>query len=87
MNKEIRQLDEKGNCIYLKTSKGEEVRYEYDERNRRIYFNNITHGWKHWFKHNENNEKIVITQQEFEQIKEKEFLSREEISIFELMEL
>lgn len=85
----IKEYDEDNNLIHWKRSDGYEEWHEYDENNNCVHSKN-SYGYEHWHKW-ENNKYIDITQQEFEQIKyrkiEKEFLSREEISIFELMDI
>lgn len=83
------KYDENSNLVHHENSDGEAEWYKYDENNRVIYGRDTT-GLQVWLKYDENNERISITQKEFEQIKfwkaEHEFLSREEITRFELME-
>ena len=89
MVEEISRYDDRGNLIHYKHSDGFEYWREFDENNNRNYYKN-SNGCELWFKW-EDGERIEITQQEFKQIKrnkrQKEFLSREPVSRFELMEI
>ena len=85
-NKEIEELDHRGNWTYYKSSYGFESWREYDENNKLIYFKN-TNDFEYWLKYDENNQKIEITKQEFENIKIREYMSRTKCSRFELMEI
>lgn len=84
------EYNDNGNMIHGKNSNGYEIWQEFDERHRVIYFKNCR-NYEIWYKHNNFGKKIEITKQEFEEIKrikaEKEFLSREPIPRFELIEL
>lgn len=87
----IKEYDDRGNLTYWKTFNGyiyEEWR-EYDENDNKIYCNE--NGTEFWFKYDEIGRKWRITKKEFEKIKsereEREFLSREPIPRFEIMEL
>lgn len=79
------EYDEKNNIIHIKDSRGYESWAEFNENNKIIHSRN-SQG-KIWWGKYENEHQIEITEQEFKQIKEQEFLSREPIPRFELMEL
>ena len=80
------EYDENNNRIYVKGSDGWECWAEYDENNNEIYYKN-TDGAENWVKYDNENNRIIITKQEFENIKIKEYLSRTKCSRFELMEI
>ena len=91
----IQKCDSRGNLIYYRgyyRGYGEqyEIWREYDDKNRVIYHKG-SFGWIVYYRYNEEGKAVVITKKEFEQIKrgkeQKEFLSREEVSRFELMDL
>ena len=92
------RYDENNNLLHINIFKGcecfHQCSYEYDENNNLIHWKSLDSDGdsaEYFMKYDENNEKIDITQKEFEQIKarkaEHEFLNREEITRFELMEL
>ena len=89
----IVEYDDRGNLIYYKNLTDYEYWQGYDENNNLIYFKDSICGessLEYYYKW-EDDKKIRITQQEFEQIKKdkeyKEFISREEVSIFELLDI
>ena len=61
------EYDETNNLIHSKSSYGSECWKEYDENNNEIHSKNSA-GHEQWSKWN-NNKQIVITEQEFKQIK------------------
>ena len=88
---EWQEYDKNNNEIHYKDSEGFECWEEYDENNKTIYYkNNLSDSVQFWYKWIDN-KKIQITQIEFEQIKRdkeyKEFISKEEVLIFELMDI
>jgi YD repeat-containing protein len=89
MGEEIREYEyeynKNGYEVYFRGFNGHEHWKEYDEDNNLVHFKD-SDGSESWFKWKEN-ERTRITKNEFEQIKEKEFLSREYVSRFELMEI
>ncbi len=89
MSEPIEEYDNKGNCVYLKTN-GYEYWSEYDENNRIIHWKNSV-GEEQWWEYGEDNWAIEITEQKLKEIEfkkqEKEFLSRNPISRFRLMDI
>jgi hypothetical protein len=83
------KYDKNNNIIHSKGSNSCESWREYDEDNNLVHFKDSADS-ESWFKWKEN-ERTRITKQEFDQIKEakehKEFLSREYVPRFELMEI
>ncbi len=92
-----REFDENSNVIYRKDSDGHECWKKFDENNKIIYRKRI--GYKrigynpktgksfeneNWYKYDKNGNKIDITK---EKLEEREYLSREKVSRFELMEI
>ena len=90
VSKEIARYDENGNLIYFKTTSGFESWREYDDQGNEIYYKNST-GAEFWYKIVGHRKRVEITKYEFEQIKRdkeyKEFINREPISKFELMDI
>ncbi len=84
------ERDENDNVIYGKNSNGYEIWQEFDEKNRKIYYKDC-YGVEGAWRYNKNGREIKLTERELEEIKfrrqEQEFLSREEVSRFELVEL
>ncbi len=84
-----KKYDENNNIIHYKSVNGFEYWSEYDGNNEIHCWNN--EGDEVWYKQDENNCRVEITKQEFERIErvkaEQEFLSRDPISRFELIEL
>ncbi|MEK0344915.1 MAG: hypothetical protein QQN64_06700 [Nitrosopumilus sp.] len=83
MVEEIKKYDKNRNLIYHKSSNGYEHWYE---NNNKIHYKN-SNGFEIWYKYDNNNKQIVITKQEFENIKIKEYNSRTKCSRFELMDI
>ncbi len=88
------EYDENNKEISCRNADGNSYRYEYDEYSRIIYYQNICGNGEKveaWYKYDEYERRTIITKQEFKQIKkekeQKEFLSRKEISRFDLMEV
>ena len=90
MSETIKKYDEKGNFIYTKYPNGHEYWYEYDENDKCIYRKDYDRK-ENWWKFDKNGNRKEITEQEKVERKfrkqEKEFLSRESVMRFELMEL
>ncbi len=91
MNETIREYDKNNNLIRSKYFDGYEIWSEYDENNNKIHYKD-NDDFEEWYKYdNENNEKIKITKKEYKEIKfrkeEKEYLSREKVSRFEIMDI
>ncbi len=82
--------DKSNNMIHGKNSKGCEIWQGWDERNRRIYYKTDT-GYEQWYKYDEEGREIDITELKLKERglreQEKEFLNRESVPRFELMEL
>ena len=82
------KYDEKGNLIYYKSYDGSFWRY--DENDKYVYGKNLG-CLEYWKKYDESGRIIEITEQEFRniefRIKEKEYLSREKCSRFEIMDI
>ena len=70
MNKEIKELDERGYLIYFKSSWGAEHWFEYDKNNNIIYYKN-SFGMKNWREYDKNNNLI-----HFKALKGLEFWSK-----------
>jgi len=86
MSKITKEYDERGNCIHQKYFYGFEQWTEYDENNNLIHIKN-SDEFEEWYGYDKNNKQIKITKQEFEKIKEQEFLGRKYCSRFELMDI
>lgn len=81
------EWDKNGDIIYYKNPDGYEYWFNVYKNCSLVYLKNYV-GAEFWYKiESFGEERIKITEQEFDRIKEKEFLSRESVSIFELMEL
>ena len=85
------KYDKFNNLIYFKYLNKKERWYEeWYENNKLIHFRNCV-GWEYWKKYDENNKSILITEKEYKNIefrkKEKEYLSREKCSRFELIDI
>lgn len=81
------EFDINNNTIHYKSSSGFEYWKKFDESNNEIYCKNSL-GEEDWWRYDEGDKRIRITEQEYKEIEfKKEFLSREEIPRFELMEL
>ena len=84
------KYDENNNKIHYKNSNNEEYWIEYDKNNRRIHYRDTSNIEK-WYEYNKNGDKIDITKEKLEYIefrkKEREYLSREKVSRFELMDI
>ncbi len=80
------EYNENNNIIYYKNSRDYEYRHEYDENNNLIYSKNSS-GVEKYYKYDECNRKTEITEQEFENIKIREYNLRTKCSRFELMEI
>ncbi len=85
-NEYLYKYDKNNNHIYTKGSDGFEYWGEYDENNNEIHFKN-TDGLENWAKYNNENNRIIITKQEFENIKIREYNSRTKCSRFEIMDI
>ena len=72
--------------IHYKTSSGFESWSEYDINNNLVYSKN-NEGSECWSKYDKENKHTYITKQKFENIKEKEYLSRKKCSRFELIDI
>ena len=59
---------------------------KYDENNNLIY-QKTTNNFEEWYKYNKTGMRIKIVKQEFENIKIREYMSREKVSRFELMDI
>ncbi len=79
------EYDDNDNEIHYKNSVGLEYWCEYNEHNKLIHYKDD--GGEEHFKWDDLGNQIEITKQEFEQIKEIEFLSREPVMRFELMDI
>ncbi len=83
------EYDENNNIIHYKTSNGEWW-WKYDENNNLVY-SKRSFGYENWYKCDKNNKRIKITEQEYKEIEfrkqEKEYLSREKCSRFEIMDI
>lgn len=84
---EIKKRDERGNITYWRTNIGFEEWNKYDENNIHTHYRNSDdYGW-----YLQNGKKVIFRGKELKEKvfrkQEQEFLSREEIPIFELMEL
>ncbi len=81
--------DKNNNEIYRKTIFDERW-WEYDENNRKIHVK-TSYGREEWYRSDELNDQIRITEQEYKKIryniKIKEYNSRTKCSRFELMEI
>ncbi len=81
------EWDKNGDMTYYKNPDGYEYWFNVYKCCSLAYLKNCF-GVEFWYKiESFGKERIEITKQEFDRIKEKEFLSRELVSIFELMEL
>lgn len=81
------EYDKNDAITCIKNTEGYEYHLNVYEGHSLVYLKN-SKGIEFWYKLNSIEERrIPITRQEFEKIKEQEFLSREEVSIFELMDL
>ena len=81
MSEEIKRYDENNNLIYRKYPNNFE--YKYNENNKMIYQKN-SNGYEIWYKYDKKNRAIMITEKEYNEI---EYLSREKVSRFELMDI
>ena len=89
------KYDENNNCVYSKNSISNiEVQDIYDKNNNRIYvlyYQECLNGNNRWYKDDKDGELTRITEKEFNDIKrrekEKEYLSREKCSRFEIMDI
>ena len=82
-----REVDEKNRCIYYRNSIGTDIWTEYSKYGE---YDKIMHykrgdGTEAWYKVIAHYKKIKITEEEYEKLKEQEFLRREQISRFKLM--
>ncbi|MEK0367955.1 MAG: hypothetical protein QQN45_08515 [Nitrosopumilus sp.] len=61
------------------------------DKNRNLIYRELSDGYKYWFKYDENNNEIIITEKEYKEIEYnkniKEYNSRTKCSRFELMEI
>ena len=86
------KYDENNNCVYYKNSLGSgyENWQKYDENNNIIHYKS-SNGTESWCKYDKKGRTIYITEKEYKEIEfrkwEKEYLSREKCSRFELMEI
>ncbi len=84
-----REYDENNNCIYTKYySKDHGVnkrRREFDEKNRLVCFKDSI-GREAYYRYNKE-KRTMITKQEFDNIKIREYLSRKKVSRFEIMDI
>ena len=82
------EYNENNNLIYFKNSNNYEFWQEFDENKNKIHFKNSL-GNEYWFKYKTEilYRQIKITEQEFKNIKIKEYNSRTKCSRFELMEI
>ncbi len=84
-----REVDGKNRCIHYRNSDGSDVwsEYgEYDEYDEIVYHKNDD-GKEDWYKVIIGRKKTKITKEEFENLKEQEFLNRKSVSRFEVMEI
>jgi len=81
------KYDKNNNEIYFKNNKGSEYWCEFDENNNRIHYKN-SNGFERWYKQNENNYEMIITQQEFKQIERNKVLfNNKKVNRFEIMDI
>ncbi len=88
------EYDENNKEISCRNVDGNSYQYEYDEYSRIIHYQAINKNGEKveaWYKYDKYERRTTATKEEFEQIKkeeeQKEFLSREPVMRFELMEL
>ncbi len=93
-NKEIKEYNDRGNCIYYCKYPGAyRYWYKWNKNNRLINYKS-SRGYEMWMKYDENNNLIYITEKEFKEI---EFRKKERLEYkrkiekrsyrFELMEI
>ncbi len=94
MSKVIKKYNDRGHQIYYKTDSSFEVWKKYDKNNNLIHYKDFNgsefpNGSEFWYKYNENNIRTLITEQEYKEIEfqEKEYMNRERVSRFELMDI
>ncbi len=80
MSEEKEKYDERGNLVYYRGPLGMEQWKEYNEDNMCIHYKN-SDGREYWVRYTAEGKTIVTHS------KEEEFLSREEVSRFKLMEV
>ena len=76
----------KGKIIKIIYSNKEIDKYQYNKFSQLIYFKS-SNGNEQWWKYDENNNKIDITEQIKNKKIEKEFISREPINPFSLLDI
>ena len=85
----LKEYDDRGNLIYIEYFDGYKYRQEFDKNNNVVHYKN-SNKEEYWYKYIEG-ERISITKKEFEQIKSdeeyQEFISREPVSRFNLMDI
>ncbi len=90
MSEIIRKYDEKGHLIYFKDEDGFEEWRKWDDNKYLIYYK-LSDDYEYWYMYSDLGRRIEITEQEFKNIefrkREKEYLSREKVSRFEIMEI
>lgn len=84
-----REVDRKGRCIHYRNSHGCDIWSEYGKYGKynEIVYRKGADGKEDWYKVIIGRKKIKITKEEFENLKEQEFLNRKLVSRFEVMEL
>ena len=90
------KYDKNNNLIYYKHNDGlkEEERWsEYDENNNLVYYKDkFSTDYKieyreFWYRYSKSGKQIEITEQEFENIKIREYINRTKCSRFEIMDI
>ncbi len=86
------EYDKNNNVVYrrninLYSKNVYECWWEFDKNKNKIHFKNSS-GWEYWYKYNEDNERIIITEQEFKQIERtKLYFNMKRSNRFEIMDI
>jgi YD repeat-containing protein len=80
------KYDKNDKMVYYKSSNGVEVWWEYNKNGKLIYRRDSC-GNENWWVYDKEDKRKDITEQKIKEREQKEFLSREEIPRFELMEI
>ena len=90
MSEIIKKYDENNNLIYFKDEDGFEEWRKFDD-NRYLMYYKLSDDYEHWYMYSDLGRRIEITEKEYKEIefrkKEKEYLSREKCSRFEIMDI
>ncbi len=90
MSEIIKKYDENNNLIYFKDVDGFEEWRKFDD-NRYLIYHKLYYDYENWYMYSDLGRRIEIKEKEYKNIefrkKEKEYLSREKCTRFELMEI